>query len=246
MSTYQSSPYNTPSKAACPGIIVHLFTLLTLISAVASPAQSLVVSGSLSVFNTQSKRTMHTVWQHSYRVQLNAGTHEWFIEDLTADRRMAYIENGVIIFRTLAGNKSEHIELSSLAAGYPLDLDADIAQIWTVFCGGEFLLTRNNEWFPMPYGDLRLDLYPLATRAVLECRGGSMLFPERIDFIMDHALLTTAADLLKLQSPGSYLEERAKTLGVLQQYITQGSTTATLRVHDWLNLNNLHLPNTGR
>lgn len=201
------------------------------------------VRGVLTVSDLRSTQASMPAWQHTFRIQSGTDSSEWCIEDLTARPRAAFTLHGDVICRTDAGDRPDgRIEISSYWQGYPMDLDAEFLQLWTAFCSAGHLRNRDNQWLPVPYGDLRLDLYPLATRAVVNDRATGVTFPTSIDFLMDHELLAQAAAHLKLQSPSDYLDERAKTLALIQQLMPNGSLAATFRVASWQRVDTLEVP----
>lgn len=114
--------------------------------------------------------------------------------------------------------------------------------MWTAFCAAKYLRDRHDQWLPIPDGDLRLDLFPLATRAKLTFHSNLNPYPARIDYLFDQSLLKDAAKLLKLQPAGNYLDQRSETLRLIKQHYASGRTAAVFQVTRWLALDDLRLP----
>lgn len=197
---------------------------------------------------TQQMFSPDSVWRQGFRIQRNADATEWCIESVTTPPRSAFYQspNTIVthskILTATGKDHGEYVEISSLWEGFPLDLGAEYLQLWTAFCAGKYLHERHDQWLPIPYGDLRLDLFPLATRAKLTFLSDSNPYPARIDYLFDHSLLKEATKLLKLQSPGIYLDQRSETLRVLKQHYASARTAAVFQVTQWLNLKGHELP----
>lgn len=230
------------TRIPSPAMHTDAFTLLVgsimlcaaCCSGASAPHHGYVLQGVLSISDLRPAHTGTPDWQHRFRIQAEIDRDTWCIEDLTWSPRAAFTQGELIVSRTDVGNGSvPSVAVSTYWRGYPIDLDLEFRQLWTSFCSRAYLRRRDADWLPIPYGDLRLDLFPLATRASCRWRTGGDVSPSEILFTMDHGFLEAATTHLLLQAPSDYLEQRDMEMRLIKQHIPQGAVVAEFRVREW-------------
>lgn len=137
--------------------------------------------------------------------------------------------------------KPEYI-VSAYIDGYPLDLDLDQRLIWLVYCGREYLQSRDGKQVPLPAADPRLDLHVLSCRADVLWREDQDICPIQIRWLVDHDLIATAIHQLTLEPPGRFLNDRQNAAAVFRRVYTNGFVLADFEVETWGQLGDHNIP----
>lgn len=187
-----------------------------------------------------------------FRCESDPETQIWRIDDTRDFRselpRGAYKSGDLVIIKT--GIKTaqglEHLGVSSVIDGYPLNLQWADRLIWFVYCARDYLLEHNQKPVIVPRGDVQTDFDAHGCRANIQWRSHRDLCPVQVDFIFENKLFEQSIQHLKLEPPGRYLDNRRREIEAYKRRVTDGGLVARFRVTEWGETANWGVPHRWR